>query len=254
MISNFNSTMDIFDNSINIYEKQMTSDILYLQQKVFEDGYITESTKKSIIDRVKDFFSKLMISIKKFIKEIQIKMKTIITDQKIKQKLKKMRNELEYRNQDELIDVIDVWNFKKDLLDINNKLWKYCDKFTKMKYNNATSIENDLKKFEEIVEESNKKIEIDSNKKIKVSVKNAIEFIDNELNGTNDVIKTIIKSIAKFDKMQVQATSLEAKYKIQGPDIIPKHIGFIERMALNLAKFLKKWISKFIMTVVFMFA
>ena len=51
--------------------------------------------------------------------------------------------------------------------------------------------------------------------------------------------------------MQHDATALQTRRDILGPDIIPKHVGFLRRIATNIAKTIKKWAVKIITTVVF---
>ena len=54
--------------------------------------------------------------------------------------------------------------------------------------------------------------------------------------------------------MRVLAESLEIKMDMLGADVIPKHVGFIRKIANEVSKFVRKWVSKFIAMIVFKFA
>ena len=104
------------------------------------------------------------------------------------------------------------------------------------------------------MEDYKQKLEEASKKTVVVPISRMINFIESEINGRSKVLNTLNEAIALLQQMSKDCELIEKRRDILGPDILTKHVGFIRRIAYNITGFFKKWVVKFISTVVFIFA
>ena len=253
---------DLFFECESAYTGSMQHITLSLESAIFtysEDlltnHYVSESVSDSLWTRLKDFFTKIILAIKNFIKELKVKIEYAINEKQIKQKLHALHEELkdkEYKgiNAVELTDYISMKNIFNQYYD---KLIGYAKKFSKVKYTKTYQIENDLEEFDKMMDKFNKELEEASNKKVKWSVKKALDFVEDELRGKSDVFKTLNQSMSDFAEIEQIAENLRTKMNVLGVDVIPKHVGFIQKMIIGISGFIRKWTIKIIMGIVFIF-
>ena len=91
-------------------------------------------------------------------------------------------------------------------------------------------------------------------KKIKISVKKALDFVENELRGKSELMQSINDSVSIFSEIEQEANNLKTKMNVLGADVIPKHVGFIQKMVNAIGGFIRKWVTRITMNIVFVFA
>lgn len=133
-------------------------------------------------------------------------------------------------------------------------LWKYGKKFQKINYKSVDQIDKDMDRFNSLLNHYNKELEKIENKEYTIKIKDAIEFVSNEIDGQSKVLETINSSISQVKEMETVASNLELKRNTLGNDVIPKHVFFLKRICNSILGFVKKKVSKFISIVVFLFA
>ena len=152
------------------------------------------------------------------------------------------------------VEVMDCWTLRDDYLSCVNELRKYADKFTKMKYTKTYQIEDDLEMFEKIVTDYGNQLEVASKKTVNMPKIKVLDFIEDEIRGKSEVLKTLNDSMREFQEMAKDANDLERRLYIFGAEVIPKHVGFIQRIANAVSSFVRKWVTKFVVAIVFRFA
>ena len=92
------------------------------------------------------------------------------------------------------------------------------------------------------------------NKKVKVNIDDAINFLSKEIGQNSQVMKTIEDSEQKVKELEQAAMLLEEQRNILGSDIIPKHVSLIKRVTGSITSFIRRKVSKIIGVIVFLFA
>lgn len=222
---------------------------------LYTNHYVTESEKDSLITIVKKFFINLIESVKNYIRELSIKIDYAVREKKVKENLEKLKKEiLENKEKgNEYIEMIDYWNYKNKYLELNNKLSLYAKKMSKMHYNKTWEIEDDLERFNIIIEEYSNIMDDASEKKINVKISKALEFVEDELRGKGEVLSTLNDSMKLFQDMNREAQMLESKLNSLGSDVIPKQANLLIRISNAINAFVKKHVTRFVMGVTFLF-
>lgn len=242
----------ILDRYHAIFNEEVISNI----EDVYEFGYFTERSSSKTKKTMKEFFSRIIASIQTLIREIQIKIDSAVREKGVTKNLSRLKLEMKVKKEigAKKVEMMDVWKYQSIYIDMNSRLWKYIQRFTKMDYTSTKQIDRDLRDYESIVETYQGKLEDISENKIEVPIEKAMQFVDDNLNGNSKVIKTLNETITEFKRMEQLVENIKIRKTINGEDIIPKKIWFIERMLMRFVSFVKRQVVKFVTTVVFIFA
>lgn len=220
------------------------------------EHFVSERVQNHLFESIKIFFKKLIISLKEFQRDLTLKIEYTIREKQLKKKLNDMYEDIKKDpgGANSMIEITDFWNYKSLYLELNRKLHVYAKKFTKMKYTKTYQIEDDLEKFEKIITDYGNQLEIASKKTVIMPKIKVLDFIEDEIRGKSEVLKTLNDSMREFQEMAKDANDLEKRLYIFGAEVIPKHVSFIQRMANAISSFVRKWVTKFVVTIVFKFA
>ena len=244
---------DIYDYRVNKINVELIEAVAEYVESTIDDIYITEAKKDSLYVKVKKFFVDLIISMKNFINQIKIDVKKKVRDSKNEAKLRKMHKDLK-EGKTMFVEVTDIWSLCKYLSSMAKDLKQYTKRIGKMNYTNTREIEEDITKFNKRTENFDTDMEKFMDKKVTVSRQKMIDFVEDEISGRSTVFNTANECIAIIEQMSSDIDSLEKRTKLLGPDVIPKHIGFLRKISIKISTMFKKWISKVVSTFVFLFA
>lgn len=220
------------------------------------EHFVSERVKNHLFENIKLFFKKLIISFKEFQRDLTLKIEYTIREKQLKAKLDALYAEIKKDpgGANTMIEVVDYWNYKKLYLELNKKLSTYAKKFTRMKYTKTYQIEDDLEEFENIIKDYGNQLETASKKTISMPKIKVLDFIEDEIRGKSEVLKTINDNMREFQEMAKEADDLEKRLYIFGADVIPKHVNFIQRIANSISSFVRKWVTRIVVAIVFRFA
>ena len=151
------------------------------------------------------------------------------------------------------VKMVDYWEVRKIFNKYYKEMTDYAKKFSKVKYTKTWQIEDDLDAFNKLMDKCNNELEEVTSKKITVSISKALDFVEDELRGKSEILSSLNDSIRDFAEIEQIANELRTKMNVLGADVIPKHVGFIQKMVNSISGFIRKWVVKFIMGVVFIF-
>lgn len=245
--------MEIFNSDLNMLQsKQLEHVIIECYEDISDYMIIQEKTKISLSERIKSFFMDLRIQIENLITEIRVK---CASNTRKKENLKELKQKyssavaVQKYTRNTTISMIDLWTYKEVYKEMNNELWRYAKKFSKVEYKHVSEIEEDLNRFESVVNQYSEKLKKLSDNPIEVDVKKAIAFYEDEMTGRSFVLKTLEESMDEFQEMQANALNLQNRTYRYGSDILPKHINFIRKMVLNITNKINKAAVKFIVAL-----
>lgn len=244
-----------FEDSMQYTNSCLDAAIFTYTEDLLTNHYVTEAVKESLWTKLKQFFTKIILSFKNFGKELQIKIEHTINEKQIQKKLHDMHTQLKEHQSagDRNVEMYDYWKIKSVFNEYHDELIKYAKKFSKVKYTKTWQIEDDLDEFNKLLEKCNSELEILFSKKIKVNIKKALNFVEDEIRGKSEILTTINDVSREFKEIEQLADNLKIRMNILGADVIPKHVGFIQRMVNSIGAFIRKWTIKIIMGIVFVF-
>ena len=255
--------MDIFMESLNRSLMEDRKIEMYLNDAMVEfyemyenTHYVSESHKASLSERVKRFIDRIIAQLKKFSQELSANIKNAVANKKVKKNLKKTKSLLQKAkdNGATTVTTIDVIAYKQRYMQCYKSLWKIARRFDKVEYSSVKAIDADLKNFNAMYDKYTAELKELGETKVEKDIDEMIRFCDYELDGTSAVFKTLNDTETNLQQMKISADALEKKRNVLGDEVIPKRVNVIQRVAMKITTFVKDCVTKFIMTVVFVFA
>lgn len=245
-----------FDENIsNSYFKICESLSEYFKS-IDDETLIAEAVRpdhEGIITKLKKFFIHLINSIITFTKNLKNTVNTHIETMKIKRKLKKIHEKASKLDKNAKVEVVNIWTLKDDYVSIANRLYKLSNKMTKMKYKHLSELDDEIAKFNRLIDESEKILNEDLNKKVTVKAEDLVNFVEDEITKRSTVITTLNTNILLVEEMKLECENIIRKREFLGPDILKKVSG-LKDIASKISKFFRKWVAKILATFIMFFA
>lgn len=247
---------EIFDNKIKLTEAEFMEALTKFTESCLDDDILYTEKKKETETfgiRIKKFFANLVAAFQNFIATIQVEVDRKVRSSEFKNNLRKLHAELKEGQKGgiQTVEVHDVWNLKDKYLECVSELKGYAKKFCEMKYKRTDEIDKDISQFNSIMNDYKKELEEVSKKTVVVPITKMINFVEDEVSGRSKVMDSLNDAITILQQMNKDCELLEKRKDILGPDIIPKHVGFLKRIATGICGFFKYWAVKIITTIVF---
>ncbi len=245
---------EIFDNRISSINIEFMEAISDFTEELYNE-YFMESgkvKKDSFTTKLNKFFANLINAFQNFHAQVKLEIDRKSRESALDKKLHDFYKELKLKKDIGLntVHVMDCWTLRDDYLECVEKLRKYAKKFTEMKYNRVSEIDSDIAEFNKIIDEYDQKLQDDCDKKISISTIKMLNFVEDEISGKSKVLESLNDGITIFQQMQHDCKVLETRKDILGPDVIPKHIGFLRKIAISISGFFKRWSVKIISSIV----
>ena len=242
----------MFDYQLNKIEANLIDALTVFHESVNETIYVTEKEAESLGTKVKKFISDIIVLLKNLKANIQNTIETKTREKSFRNKLDALHKELKEKKEQGIrkVQVVDVWKYTDFYLYCVEDLKKYVKKFTKVKYTRTADIDADLATFKKITDKYDEKLEKIASEKITIFVDRMLGFVEDEITGRSRVLKTLNDAITMFNEMQNEAMTLEVRKEILGPDILPKHVGFLRKIAYGFTGFIKRWVIRIMTTVI----
>lgn len=242
---------DDFSSKLDKIYQELEDFTTTYYENATENILVTEKEVEAFSIKVKKFFSDIVTVIENLKTSIQTLIMKKTQEKQFQNRLNKLYQELKEKQESGLkkVEVIDVWKYVDTFEKMNDELSKYVKKFVKVKYTRTSDIDKDIASFNSIVDSYEKKLEEISKEKVAVPVKKMIGFVEDEISNRSRLMKILNDNIILFKEFQNEASTIEKRKDILGPEILPKHVGLIRRISYGVVNFIKKWVVR-IMTVI----
>ena len=239
----------IFDDKMSKADVELTEALASYYESCV-DSLMYEKAGDSLGVKINKAIANMVAAITQFISSIKLQVKTMIQSGNYQKNLRKLHKQLKESKSEgaRTVKVQDVWTLRDVYIEGVGRLRKYAKKFANMNYKTTAKLEEDLEKFYTIYDEVEKKAENVMDQTIIISIDKMLKFIDEECSGNGRVLKTLEDYSIEFQEMGNSAKALTKKVDILGPDIIQKHVGFIKRIGMKIANFMKKIIIRIVTT------
>ena len=200
---------------------------------------------------IKKFFAKLIAGFQEFnrkvVIEIQYRVKRIIAKFATRSVYKKL---IKDRNKGK--EIVEVYNCARMVKIYNNaidELTPIMKRISKNTYKTLDDMDDELEEFDKKINEIDIEIEKLQKTKIKVEITEYIHFIEREISGNSDVIKSLSLCERELQLMESETLKLRTQRDIMGPDILTKRIGIIKRISMGITQFIKNCFTKLILFI-----
>ena len=244
MVENSNKDLlSIEYNLSNAIGNYYTEALLFGQRKTDERDGLWTSIKK--------FFAKLIAGFQEFnrkvVIEIQYRVKRIIAKFSTRSVYKKL-----IKDRDEGKKVVEVYNCARMVKVYNDaiiELTPIMKRISKNTYTTIDDMDDELEEFDKKINEVDIEIEKLQKTKIKVEISEYIHFIEREISGNSDVIKSLSLCERELQLMESETLKLKTRRDIIGPDVLTKRIGIIKKISLGITQFIKNCFTKLILFI-----
>ena len=239
----------IFDSRVAKADIELTEALASYYESCIE-SLMYEEAGDSLGVKINKFIGNMVAAVTQFISSIKLQVNTMIQSSNYQKNLRELHKKLKESKEkgSKTVKVQDVWTLRDVYMDGVERLRKYAKKFANMNYKTTAKLEEDLEKFNQIYDEVENKAEKVMDSTVIVSIDKMLAFIDAECSGNGRVLKTLEEYTIEFKEMGNAAKALTKKADILGPDIIQKHVGFIKRIGMKIANFMKRIIVKIVTT------
>ena len=242
--------------SFNIDIFNIESDIL---NNVFTESKfstLTESVSSNLNATIKKLFVDLISEIRRFITDIKIGTERSGREMTYRAKLDKMEvlvKDARSMGKTSVImaNVVGMMDVYKKYY---NELSSHVKKITKMHYKDTLALDKDIEKYHQIVNKWEKQFEAVSKEEVRISIEDAIRFVEHEKSNNSKVLDTLNDLITDVQLMQKDVEDIIDKESKLGSDVIPKHVSIIGRLTGDMFKSIRKMCGKIIGKIVFRFA
>lgn len=256
-----NDTYLRFIKDMNDVSEARTYSISSIYETEIDEYYSLYNEKvgvsDSIVTSIKRFFINIIQEIDRWISSIVDTVDRKKTEAGYRKNLlsieKKLKDNIDSgKNSD--VKITDHEYILKEYKKRYKELSKYAKKFAHMDYKSTAEIDDDLEKFNKILYAYEDEMTAIENKTITVDAKTALSMVQKELNGNSSYLETISELKSDIKEMEKESLLLEKRMDALGASVIPKHLNFIRRMTVNISRFSRKCLGKFIGKFVFTFA
>lgn len=220
------------------------------------DDIVLESVSSSIVASIRRFYVGLIQEIKRFVTDIEIGTERASRDLSYKMKLssmEKLAKDAKHMGKTHVI-MANV----QGMLDVYKKYYKelssHCKKISKMRYKDTLALDKDLDIYHRIVEKYEREFDKVSKEEVRITVDDAIRFIEHEKSANSKVLDTLNNLITDVKLIQKDVEDIITREEKLGSDVIPKHVSIIGRITTDMFKSIRKFCGKIIGKIVFRLA
>lgn len=228
-------------------------DQLSIFSDLTEERYVyQETTIYDLLDKLASFFKRLTNDLLAFGKRVKSDIQAFIDKQSIRIKLKKMKNELNVQNDNGVryVKMVDVDEYLDTYKSYEVKLIKQLDFFAKGNFKTrekmicfADKLENDLDAMEKDLERIVKN-------KVKISIKDAIRYVDENLNGKSNAEAIYVDACHKLNDIRIKVEhSLRDQALRTDTSFSNEYMGIFKRTTTKITKKIAKAYSKIVLCI-----
>ena len=255
-----NNENELSDFILNDILESFNLDIFNIESAMLEDAsnnsLIIESVTNGLLASIRKLYMNLISEIRRFITDIKIGTERASREMSYISKLDNMEKLVKdaknmgkkYVYMANIQGMLDI--YKK----YYNELSSQCKKIAKMRYKDTLTLDKDLEVYRNIVKKYEREFEKVSNEEVRISIDDAIRFVEHEKTGNSKVLDTLNDLITDVKLMQKDVEDIMKKEEDFGSDVLPKHVSVLGRITTDMFKSIRKMCGKIIGKLVFRFA
>lgn len=234
----------------------------------YDDSLILEGTVYDILDDIISFIDKIIQNMIAFAKKLKNDVDSMIQKKQVRFKLNKLKKELEEQQSDGVkkVSMIDVESFVSYYKSYSSVIMRKAKILARGNFKTKDKLERHIDDLQTDIDDMNEELERCIKHRKTVSIKKAIEYVEDNLSGRNPIeaefvnvqhqLKELEIDVKKYLNIAMNTSSdnLRRNY-VSKPDAFANTvISSLKSSIGKIGSFFGKWFSKFVMAVVFFFA
>ena len=219
-----------------------------------EERYIyQEMTVYDILNNASSFFKRLMNDLLTFGKKVKSDVQSFIDKQAVRSKLKKLKKELELQKTD--VKMVDVDEYIDVYKSYEGKILKRLNFLAKGNFKHRDRMISYADKLEKDIDEMNNELERIMSNKVKISIRDAIKYVEDNLSGKSNIEAVYVDACHKLNDMRIEVEhSLKDQALRTDDSFTNEYVGRVKRITTKASKQIGKSYSKAVFTLVAIFA
>ena len=223
----------------------------------FGDELITEGVLYSVTNKISEFFQKAVNTMIAFVKTFKADLESTIQKKDCRRKLKYLKKDLADKKESgvKFVEMPDYKAFIKYYDMYSGKMTKLLGKISDKKYKTRSSLDTAMNEFESCLYDMNTALEKTLKNRIKVPIKDAIIYVDQNLNGQSIIEKRFLKVVHDLKEIGIKNKKIFKNINVsEDKEVLQKKTSMIRTIVSKISSTVSKWFRKFVMTIVFFFA
>lgn len=222
-----------------------------------EDEIFQEGAVYNILDDILAFFQRIINDLVCFGKKVKNDVDSLIKKREVRLKLKKLKEELKTKENEGIkkVSMIDVESFVNYYTSYERKIMKKLETLSRGNFKKRTKFEKVADDIETDLEDMSDALQECVDNRIKVNIDEAIRYVEDNLNGQNEVEKKFVEVTHKLKDVSLTVERVIKNSSNKEDESYKRaYVGRLKRITRKISSTIGKWWSKFVMCVVFFFA
>lgn len=221
------------------------------------DELVTEGVLYELSEKISEFFHKAVNTLHAFIKTFRADIQSTIQKKDCKRKLNYLKKELAEKKDAgvKYVDMPDHKAFIKYYELYSGRLTKLLGKISDKKYKTRSSLNAAMDEFNSCLYDMNDALEKSLKRKIKVPIKDAIMYVDQNLNGESAIEKRFIQVTHDLKEIGIRSEKIFKNINVsEDKEVLQQKVSVIRTIVTKITSTVSRWFRKFVMVIVFFFA
>lgn len=222
-----------------------------------EYDYYGEGAVYDVLDDILTFIQRIVNDLVAFGKRLKNDVDSLIQKKEVRSKLKELKKELKEQKEDGVkkVSMIDVESFIQYYKTYENKLMKKLASLSRGNFKTREKMESVIADIENDLEDMNRELQDTIDNRITVPITKAIEYVEDNLNGTNEIEKKFVEVTHGLKDIAINAERVIKNASFSSDESLKReYASGIKRVTKKISNIFSKWFQKFVMCVVFFFA
>ena len=222
-----------------------------------EYEYYGEGAVYNVLDDILTFIQRIVNDLVSFGKKLKNDVDSLIQKKEVRAKLKKLKEELKEKTDEDVkkVSMIDVEEFIRYYNRYENKITKKINVLSRGNFKTKGKMEAVILDIENDLDEMNNVLQDTLEKRIVVPINKAISYVEDNLNGTNEVEKKFVETTHALKEISINAERVIKNSSLSSDEDLKKeYVAGIKKVTKKISNVFSKWFQKFVMSVVFFFA
>lgn len=194
-----------YEQAFKVFENRyddITNSFLEEMDDIYDtinSGYYMEAVSNTIVDKLMNWLANVITEIRRFISDIKNSFTHEAKDIGYSVKLSAMEKSLKTAKKEgkKSVQMTDYKKLQSEYIKYRDEIKDYAEKFIKMRYTSTIDLEDDLKKFNDICEKYDKRLDQIASRPITINIYDAIRFVESEKTANSLVIDNL-NDLAKY--------------------------------------------------------
>lgn len=248
---------------MKFFNESTVNDLFFITEHKFISSLYTNNavfTETSIYDigkAISEYIQKVINDLKAFAKHIKSDIISLARRRETFTKLKQLKKELQEQKDLGKTQVL-IFDYEKYAKEYNKMVMssvKELSSLLRKRYTSKGDIENEMYKFERKMEERENDLDIILNTKVTKNINDAITYVEENLNGTISIEKTLLDAIHEMDRLKTESERIFKNIRLsEENEIRSTYTGCIRRSVTRLSRSFTESFKKFVVRSICLFA